>query len=55
MKDNPSKMRKAFLVAAEKCLECELPNMAVINLQNSGEKELVAYLYEKTNQVNVSL
>ena len=55
MKDNPSKMRKAFLVAAEKFLECELPNMAVISLQNSGEKELVAHLYEKTNQVNVSL
>ena len=55
MKDNPSKMREAFLLAAEKFLECELPNKAVICLQNSREKELVAHLYEKTNQVNVSL
>ncbi|XP_061181485.1 TPR and ankyrin repeat-containing protein 1-like [Saccostrea echinata] len=51
MKDNPAKMREAFLRAAEKFLECELPNKAVICLQNSREKELVAHLYEKINQL----
>jgi hypothetical protein len=51
MKDNPAKMREAFLTAAEKFLECELPNKAVICLQNSRERELVAHLYEKINQV----
>ncbi|XP_062597185.1 TPR and ankyrin repeat-containing protein 1-like [Saccostrea cucullata] len=51
MKENPSKMREAFLRAAEKFLECELPNKAVICLQNSREKELVAHLYEKINQL----
>ncbi|XP_078333030.1 TPR and ankyrin repeat-containing protein 1-like isoform X2 [Crassostrea virginica] len=50
-KDNPFEMREAFLLAAEKFLECDLPNKAVICLQNAREKELVALLYEKTNQL----
>ena len=51
MKDTPTKMKEAFLLAAEQFLECEQPNKAVICLQNSREKELVAHLYEKMNQV----
>ena len=52
MKDNPSKMREDFLLAAEKYMECELPSKAVICLQNSREWELAAHLYEKIGQVN---
>lgn len=51
MKDTPAKMKEAFLLAAEQFLECEQPNKAVICLQNSRERELVAHLYEKMNQV----
>ncbi|KAK3101278.1 hypothetical protein FSP39_002361 [Pinctada imbricata] len=51
MKDNPIKMREEFLQAAESFLECELPNKAVICLQNARERELVAHLYEKTGQL----
>ena len=51
MKDNPSKMREEFLLAAEKYMECELPSKAVICLQNSREWELAAHLYEKIGQV----
>lgn len=51
MKDTPAKLKEAFLLAAEQFLECEQPNKAVICLQNSRERELVAHLYEKMNQV----
>lgn len=51
IKDTPAKMKEAFLLAAEQFLECEQPHKAVICLQNSREKELVAHLYEKMNQV----
>uniref|UniRef100_K1PIT9 Lupus brain antigen 1-like protein n=1 Tax=Magallana gigas TaxID=29159 RepID=K1PIT9_MAGGI len=51
MKDTPAKMKEAFLMAAEQFLECDQPNKAVICLQNSRERELVAHLYEKMNQL----
>lgn len=51
MKDNIAKMKEAFLLAAEQFLECEQPNKAVICLQNSRERELVAHLFEKMNKV----
>lgn len=51
MRHTPEDMNEAFLLAAEQFLECEQPNKAVICLQNSREKELVAHLYEKMNQV----
>lgn len=51
MKETPAKMKEGFLLAAEQFLECEQPNKAVICLQNSRERELVAHLYEKMNQV----
>lgn len=51
MKDNPAKMKEAFLLAAEQFLECKQPNNAVICLQNTRERELVAHLFEKMNQV----
>lgn len=51
IKDNPALMREAFLSAAEKYLEVELPAKAAICLQNAREKELMAYAYDKTGQV----
>lgn len=51
MKDTPAKMKEALLMAAEQFLKCEQLEKAVICLQNSGERELVAHLYEKMNQV----
>lgn len=55
MKKTPGKMKEAFLQAAAQFLECEQLNKAVICLQNSREKELVAPLFEKMNQVMCTL
>lgn len=51
MRDTPEYMNEAFLLAAEQFLECEQPHKAAICLQNARERELVALLYEKMNQV----
>ena len=51
IKDNPPKMREEFLIAAKQCLEVELPVHAAKCLQNAGERELLAHLYEKMGQV----
>jgi UDP-N-acetylglucosamine 2-epimerase len=44
-------MREEFLLAAKQYLEVELPVHAAKCLQNAGERELLAHLYEKMGQV----